>query len=187
MPSQTRTLPGDLTASLHRARAVEHAAVTRPQRLAAVHATTMLILAARQEGWTISELAPPLDLSQVTVRRRIDRARHRPAAHGLTIPPAPPPSDHVAPPLPVEEREWLTVHEASALAGVAPRSLSQWWRAGLMPATHRAGKHRLRYSRTDLERIMTARRDGAFGVSWPVVRAAIADGTESLHRRAPDR
>jgi hypothetical protein len=97
---------------------------------------------------------------------------------GLEITPAPP--GKPPPLLPVDQREWLTIAEASELAGVAARSLSQWWRAGLMPATHRVGKHRLLYSRTDIERVMSAARHGHVGVSWSAVRAAIA--TEKARR-----
>jgi hypothetical protein len=166
-----RELPADLIAVLGTARRVEAAAVTRRQYLAALRATTGLVHRARAEGWTYAELAPALGMKVRTLVGRVERA---PAAInelcGVVITPPPPREGHSAPPLPLEQREWLTSVEARQFVGIRTTvTFSQWRRAGMLPRTRTdaPGKGYL-YARTDLLRIINAPRNGR-----GIIRAAV--------------
>ena len=144
----------------------------RPQQFAAVRATTLLVVGARAEGWMVTELAGALGLKVATLRKRLESIEAAPPTGGLAItPPAP---TMPAPPLPVEQREWLATAEAAAAAVVTSEAIAQWYRAGLLPNTQRRGKVQLRYARSDLERVLAAPRHGRRGVSWAAVRVEIA-------------
>lgn len=145
--------------------------MTRAQLLEAIHATTGLVHRARAEGWTCVELAPALGLNVHTLRRRV---QVRPAAaelHGVAVTPPPPKPQHVPPPLPPEDRVWLTLPEALVVAGVKSKmTLYRWLRDGMLPNT-RTDRTRFLYSRGDLERVSAGRRNGR-GVIRSVIREA---------------
>jgi hypothetical protein len=152
---------------------VEDAAVGRDQWLRAVQATTHLVQAAVEAGWTCTEMAPHVGVDAPALRTRVRRVR-RPDRSGLDLTPAPPRRGHVAPPLPVEERQWLPWRDARLVAGVSSRTLHLWFRQGFMPNTIIGRNGKRLYARTDLDRIAEAPRRGAVGVSWSAVRDAVA-------------
>jgi hypothetical protein len=156
-----RHLPSDLEAVLSAVRHVEGAATTRRQLLEAIHATTGLVHRARAEGWTCVDLAPALGLSVLTLRRRCQVAPADPDdLRGVAVTPPPPKTKHKPPALPPAEREWLTMPEALAVAGIKSKmTLYRWMRAGLLPNT-RTDRTRFLYSRSDLERVRNAPRNG---------------------------
>ncbi len=167
-----RPLPSDLVSALRRAREVEAAAATQDQHQRAVRATSILAAAAVGSGWHGTEVAALLGISTSALHARMSRVRDAPLV-GLDVTPAPPPPTHSAPPLPVEQREWLTANEAMAMARISTRTLHIWFHNGLLPRTRTDHARRL-YARADLERIATSPRRGAVGVSWPAVHDAIA-------------
>lgn len=181
---ENRQLPLDLVAALRRARELERLAAGRDQWVHATRATARLAQAAVAVGWRIVEVAADLELPAGTLSARI---RGLPDADdtGLVVTPPPPPAGHVAPPLPVDQREWLTYGEAAQVAGVSLGTVSQWHRAGLLPSTITGAKGRFLYSRTDLERIRSAPRRGTVGVDRPsVVKALRAQNRRRGSRRA---
>lgn len=166
-----RPLPSDLESALKRTMRVERAAATREQWLNAVRATTGLVRAAQAAGWTCADLAPALGMKVKTLRRRVTRVPHD-AAGGIEVTPAPPPAGHAAPPLPPEQREWLTSTQARELAGaISPLTLAQWHHAGLLPRTRTdAPGNGYLYSRADIERVLAAPRNGRGVVRSAVLR-----------------
>ena len=155
-----RPLPADLADALASMRRVEDAAVMRPQRLAAIRATTGLVHRARTEGWTCVELAPALGLSMHTLWRRVQVAPADEQLHGVVVTPPPPKNDHRPPPVPPEDREWLTLREALAVAGIKSKmTLYRWRSRGMLPNT-KTNRTRFLYARTDLERMLRQPRNG---------------------------
>jgi transposase-like protein len=164
-----RPLPADLVAVLRRTRAVELAADTRAQLLDAVRATAVLAAAARDEGWTVAELAGALGIKTKTLRWRL--RQHAASAHGgLVVTPAPP-ARAAAPLPPLERREWLTRSEAIAATGASSSAIGQWLAAGLLPSTIEHGTRR--YARSDLERVLAATERDGRGVRWSALRAQL--------------
>ena len=79
---------------------------------------------------------------------------------GVAITPPPPKRDHAPPRLPPADREWLTLSEARAVAGIKSKmTLYRWLRAGTLPNT-RTDRTRFLYSRTDLARLVARPRNG---------------------------
>jgi hypothetical protein len=164
-----RALPADLVAVLRRARAVELVAGTRAQLLDAVRATAVLAAAARDEGWTVPELAGTLGIKTKTLHWRL--RQHAASAHGgLVVTPAPPVRAE-APLPPIEQREWLTRSEAIAATGASSSAIGQWLAAGLLPSTLEHGTRR--YARSDLERVLAATERDGRGVRWSALRAQL--------------
>jgi len=95
---------------------------------------------------------------------------------GLDVP-GPPAPPAALPEIPLKEREWLRAREATAFVGVCYETLTQWRKAGLLPATTRVDRSKCLYSRADLQRVMSAPRRGKVGVSRPAVLAAIHSGS----------
>jgi hypothetical protein len=156
-----RHLPSDLEAVLSAVRHIEGAATMRRQLLEAIHATTGLIHRARAEGWTCVDLAPALGLSVLTLRRRCQVAPADPDdLRGVAVTPPPPKPKHKAPVLPPADREWLTMPEALAVAGIKSKmTLYRWLRIGMLPNTQ-TERTRFLYSRADLEAVAQAPRSG---------------------------
>jgi hypothetical protein len=91
---------------------------------------------------------------------------------GLAIPSRPAsPASVPASALPLEERDWLNLSQATLLMGVQRGTITAWH--GLLPST-RDG----RYSRADLIAVLRHRvRTGRRGISYTKTRAALVAAT----------
>lgn len=164
-----RPLPDDLAAALRAARAVEDAAVTMDQWRRAVRPTGRLMLACSEAGWTSDQVGKVFGLSGVAVRNRVKVARAAGAdTVGLVVPARP------APPVPLAEREWLTLAEAVEVTGARPDTIRAWRWMGLLPNSRRVNHSRVLMFRGDLERVLAGPRRGRCGVDRLALAAELA-------------
>jgi hypothetical protein len=80
--------------------------------------------------------------------------------------------------LPVNERQWLTLHEAASHAGRSLEAVRRWRRFGLLPNTQTISPTRMLYLRADLDRVTSApqyRRGGVdrIGLREQIRRSAV--------------
>lgn len=165
-----RQLPPDLVAVLRRARELEDAASSRVQLGCAIAATTRMLLACQHAGWRTFELADAVGLTSKAANKRVHDGRRRGlAAAAVDIPPPARPrrkrTDIWS--VPVERREWLTVGEAAAFAGVARSTVARWRRRGMLPNTDWSHATQPLYLRADLLRLtrQPPRNAGGLGPS----------------------
>jgi hypothetical protein len=159
VPMPARELPVDLVQALHRARELEHGAVGIGQRRRAIQGTADLLLAAVSQGWHAAELGREIGIEAKAAQKRVAAARER---YGDSRPalavPEPPKRPKALDILktPIEDREWLSLPEASAYTGRSCETIKKWRRLGLLPNTHTVTPTWKLYLRADLKRVMRA-------------------------------
>lgn len=188
----TRPVPDGLAAALRAVHGVERAAVGKDQRRRAAQATSVLMLAAVDAGWQVTEIGRVIGMRRHAASRRVVAARDRRHPTGLAVPSPPPrraprPSDLLR--VPVEQRDWLSTQEAADHAHVPIVALRTWRRGGLLPATRALNRTRNLYARADLQRVINAPRYNARGVNHQAVRAILhtLQGPPLSHRLRQNR
>ena len=172
-------LPAELVDALDRVRKVEAAADTLDRQRRAVAATGALLLAASNQGWSITAMAVELGTKPGTATARVLAARARLRVDTEVVVVDPSPKRLRADPArtrldtPVEQREWLTSAEAVEVAGVSVSTIQNWLRAGLLPNTQRGPRRHL-YLRADLLRVGRVPRHNEHGASYAALREQIA-------------